>query len=67
MLRPRPLDSRLRGNDGLWVSLSRLNATQGGLSDSFLHAHVRKRILVSPVRHIIEEDETHLIETIVRF
>ena len=32
--RPRPLDSRFRGNDGIW-SLARLNATQGGFSDSF--------------------------------
>ena len=35
MFRPRPLDSRLRGNDGLW-SLARLNAIQGGGSDRFL-------------------------------
>jgi hypothetical protein len=32
-----------------------------------LHSHVPKRILVSAVRHIIEENETHLIETVVRF
>ena len=34
MFSPRPLDSRLRGNDGMW-SLARLNATQGGVSDNF--------------------------------
>ena len=32
VFRLRPLDSRLRGNDG---ALSRLNETQGGFADSF--------------------------------
>lgn len=32
-----------------------------------LHAHIREDILISAVRRIVEEDETHLIETVVRF
>lgn len=32
-----------------------------------LYSHVRKGILVSAVRRIVEEDETHFIETIVLY
>lgn len=32
-----------------------------------LHTHIRKGILISAVRRIVEEDETHFIETIVLY
>ena len=70
MLRPRPLDSRLRGNDGLWVVSSAAQCDPRRVFRQLLnalHSHVCKRILVSPVRRIIKQDETHLIEIIVRF
>ncbi len=44
-----------------------LNGPRRPPGELALHSHVREGIFVSAVCRIIEEDETHLSETIVRF